>query len=75
MSNWNEVIMTKEGFKVGLYSFSVNEGLRYVGTTVIDSDNKLNYLIPTQLRNLLDNPYIYVNNDNEKVYIWLNELM
>lgn len=75
MSNWSEFIYTKEGFKVGLYSFSIQNGLRYKGTIVNHNsdDGRVIYLVPSRLKELMSNPSAYLDNPTDEVFVWLNE--
>ena len=73
MSNWSEFIYTKEGFKVGLYSFSIQNGLRYKGTIVTHDGDRIVYLVPSRLKELMRNPSAYLDNPTDEVFVWLNE--
>ena len=73
MSNWEEPQYTKDGFKVGLYSYSMKEGLCYRGTLLTQAQKDVIYLVPSRLKEIMQNPHPYLDKEDDTLYVWLND--
>lgn len=72
MSNNNDnYLMADEEFRVGLYSYSIPKGLRFVSSVNL-TDRYPVYVTPNMMRNILNKPEDYIDQHSE-VFIWLQE--